>query len=497
MKKPVCLLVFFMVISPAVVLFCQDAGLLGDVNDSGSIDIVDALLVAQYYVGSGFVEIDSGLADVDGNGTVNIVDALLIAQYYVGIISEFPARVQGYELVRSDLERNTSPETEDGELAGLVNGNTAFALDFYRMIAGSEENIVFSPHSISVVMAMCCAGARGSTESQIANVMHFTLGRDRLHNAFNALDLELPKRISKTIDGEPVDLCVVNTANSLWGQTGYPFLDDFLDILAVNYDAGMHAVDFLSDPELCRTAINEWVAERTEGKIDELFRQGDIKSNVRLIIANTLYFKSEWHTKFDPANTAPGIFTLLDGTTVTAEMMYNRRVRGNGKEVPGMYKVGYLDFYNWNYSMVILLPETGRFGEIESSLTPETLGEMIYANTEDKMLEFTMPKFNFGWGGSIKDTLSDLGMTDAFTDAANLDGITTHEKLMIYDVIHKATIAVDENGTEATAATGATIGPPSEPPPMTIVVNRPFIFVIRSRTTGAILFAGRVLDPTK
>jgi serpin B len=490
MKKTI--LIFLFSVCLLGNLFSQASSSLGDANENGIIDIVDALVVAQYYVGITPAHINTALCDVNGDGSINIIDALLIAQYYVGIIYEFPGQVQGVEIIKSDISRNTNPTPQEGELEELVAGNTAFALDFYRMIADSDDNIIFSPYSISVAFAMCYAGAKSQTATEIADILHFTLGQSALHNAFNALDLELAKPGTSVPSGSTGDQFVLKITNSIWGQRGYPFLQDFLDTLAVNYGAGLNVLDFQANPESCRITINDWVSDQTEEKINDLLPPGSIDELTRLVLTNAIYFKGSWAEKFDPADTVPETFTLLDGTTTTVQMM-KQSLRASANEVAGEYTVAAIPYYGGKASMIIILPETGRFTAIESSLTQETITAMINS-ISTSTLTLSMPKFSFKWGKSIKEVLMNLGMQQSFSANADFTGITEAERLMIGDVIHKAIISVDEEGTEAAAAT-AIIMPPSAPPPLTMTINRPFIFLIRESVTGTILFAGRVLEP--
>jgi serpin B len=493
MKKLLYVIIVF-IITAGGGLFGQSSPLLGDVNGSGGIDIVDALLTAQYYVGIEPPGFQNSAADVNADGSINIVDALLIAQYYVGLISEFPGQGGGMdvEVIMSGASRDTNPSLQTGELEELVEGNTAFALDFYHTIAGDDDNIIFSPYSISVAFAMCYAGAKGSTDSEIADVLHFTLGQSALHNAFNALDIELAKPGTYIPSGSTGDQFILKITNSIWGQRGYLFVQNFLDTLAVNYGAGLNVLDFLANPESCRITINDWVSDHTEQKINDLLPPGSINDLTRLVLTNAIYFKGSWAGKFDPENTVPATFTLLDGTTTTVQMM-KKSLQASANEVTGEYSIAAIPYYGGKASMIIILPAQGRFKAVESSLTPEILSTMI-DSISTKTLTLSMPKFNFDWGNSIKEVLSDLGMKLSFSGNADFTGITTAERLMIGDVIHKATISVDEQGTEAAAATAITM-PPSAPPPLTMSLSRPFIFFIRESVTGTILFAGRLIDP--
>ncbi|MBN1698018.1 MAG: hypothetical protein JW881_10930 [Spirochaetales bacterium] len=494
MKKLIYGTVILVVITTGTLLSAQTAGTLGDVNGSGSIDIVDALLVAQYYVGSGPSGFQASLADVNADGTVNIVDALLIAQYYVGLITSFPGQsgTGEIEIIVSGASRETAPSAGDEQIETLVDGNTEFALDFYRAIAGGDDNIIFSPYSISVAFAMCYAGAKGQTAAEMSDTLHFTLEQEALHNTFNAIDLEIAKPGTYIASGSSGDQFIINIANSIWGQKNFSFLEDFLDILAVNYGAGLNALDFMADPDASRLVINDWVSEKTEQKITDLLPPGSVDTLTRLVLTNAIYFKASWENKFTPSNTTAASFTRLDDSTTTVQMM-KQTMRVTAAEVPGQYILAQLPYYGRRASMIVILPEAGMFRSVESSLTQETLSGMI-GSLDVSLLTISMPKFDFKWGDSIKAVLADLGMQEPFSLNADFTGITTADRLYIGDVIHKAVIAVDEEGTEAAAAT-AIIMPPSAPQPITMTLSRPFIFFIRENSTGTILFAGRVMDP--
>ncbi len=482
----VCLLVSFI---PCLV-FAQS--ILGDANGSGNIDIVDALVVAQYYVGLPAASIVTGASDVNADGSITIVDALLIAQYYVGLISQFPgSQAQGIEFLKSSIARNPAPVLNTGELEELVAGNTAFAVDMYKSVAAAGDNIVFSPYSISVDFGMCYAGARGATETEIGNTMHFSLGQDRLHNAFNALDIQLAKAgsVNPNSSGQQFTLRV---ANSIWGQRGFAFLQRYLDTLAINYGAGLNILDFATYPEESRVTINTWVADQTEQKIKDLLAPGSVTPQTKLVLTNAIYFKASWNNKFNPSNTSSGTFTLLDGSTSYAEMMH-QTISMNGAEVAGEYQAVSLSYYGSKYSMVIVLPDQGRFKSFESGLDADKVSS-IFGSLASRTVTLSLPKFSFEWSASLGDTLQNLGMRAPFGAGADFSGISTPSSLFIGGVVHKAFIGINEEGTEAAAAT-AILMPTSMPPSMTMNVNRPFMFFIRENATGSVIFMGRVLKP--
>ena len=222
--------------------------------------------------------------------------------------------------VQSDKERVTAPEAADPDLAELTQGNDLFALDLYHILKTDRDNLFYSPYSISVALAMTYAGARGETERQMADALHYTLPQARLHPTFNALDLALASRGqgAQGRDGEGFRL---NIANAIWGQHGYAFLSEFLDALAVNYGAGLRLVDFAAAPEEARVTINDWVSEQTEGRIEDLIPAGAIDALTRLVLTNAVYFNAAWSMPFDKERTEDGPFHLLDGEEVTVPIM--------------------------------------------------------------------------------------------------------------------------------------------------------------------------------
>lgn len=391
--------------------------------------------------------------------------------------------------IKSTLSRDTAPQLNAGELQTLVNGNIDFALDFYRQVRDSEKNIFFSPHSISIALAMAYAGAGGGTETQMAGALHFNLSQDRLHPAFNALDLELGKR-GEGSEGEEFKLHICNAA---WGQKDFSFLQSYLDVLALNYGAGLRLLDFMADPEGSRLTINNWVSRQTEQRIKDLLPPGTISDMTRLVLTNAIYFKAQWLYVFDKKSTAEAPFHTLDGGTVSVPMMH-RDTQFAYTAVGGLYQAVELPYKGEEVSMVVILPAAGRFEAFEASLDAAVL-QQILAGLSELHLSLSMPRFEFNWGESLVNILKSLGMTDAFdTSRADFSGIDGRFDLYISEVVHKSFVSVDEEGTEAAAATGVVIDLEAAPT-VSMTVNRPFIFLIRDRATNAILFLGRVVHP--
>jgi serpin B len=394
------------------------------------------------------------------------------------------------EFFCSELKRENSPNVSQEDLAALTNGNSEFALDLYQELRDIDSNLFFSPYSISLALVMTYAGAKGDTAQQMADTLHFTLPQERLHPAFNALDLALTGQ-----SGENEENFKFNIANSMWGQVGINFNSEFLDVLALNYGAGMRLLNFQQDPEAARIRINNWVSEQTENKITDLIPKWGIDTLTTLVLTNAIYFKATWEYAFPEDWTRDGTFTLLNNTQVTVSMMswvsgeVVRYAEGDG------YQAVELPYKGTSMSMLIILPALDRFEEFENMLTAECVNE-IAENLRRSFVNVRMPKFKFETSLKLTDTLAEMGMPIAFTPQADFSGITTDRPLPIDQVLHKAFVSVDENGTEAAAATVVILTFGFPPQPTTVSIDHPFIFLIRDTNTGTILFLGRVLDPT-
>lgn len=398
-------------------------------------------------------------------------------------------------VAQSDKPRITDPAISPTDLASLTSSNASFAFSLYQQLRNQAGNLIYSPHSISVALAMTTAGARGNTEQQMNRVMHFDLPKASLHPAFNALQLELASREKNKADPNQVNFRL-KIVNALWGQKEYRFLADFLDFLAQNYGAGMRLLDFRSDPEICRQIINDWVAQQTEEKIKDLIPKGVITSATRLVLTNAIYFNAPWMYQFQESATRPGLFTLLDKSQVEVPMM-NISQQFGSFQGDGFTAVE-LPYAGNQVSMFLLVPDTGKFEEFEQNLTA-TQWEKIRQQIQPSQVKLSMPRFTFISDYNMNETLIKLGMTDAFNpNAADFSGMDGTRSLYIQRVQHKAFIKLDEKGTEAAAATAVVVRKMSMPSQQVeIKVDRPFLFLIQDKPSGAILFVGRVLNPAQ
>ncbi len=383
------------------------------------------------------------------------------------------------------------------EITELATGNNAFAFDLYHTIAAENEgNLFYSPLSISQALAMTYAGARGTTESEMAQTLHFTLSQAALHPAFAALNANFEERAqTELVPDDEAQRFQLTIANALWGQADFPFLPDFVQLLDKSYGAGLQLTDFVQAPEAARDDINQWVEDQTEDKIQDIVPEGAITPDTRLVLANAIYFHAGWQRTFSETATEDAPFTLLDGAQVTVPTM--RQQEGFLYQAGEGYQAVMLPYYGGQMGMMIVLPDEGAFEQVETSLTGDSFSAIVAAMSYQELWLF-MPKFEFEFGLELADTLAAMGMPEAFTDAADFSGMA-EEPLFISRILHKAFVGVDENGTEAAAATivmmEATSAMPSEP--LELRLDRPFIFTIYDNVTGTILFVGRVMNPAQ
>lgn len=387
------------------------------------------------------------------------------------------------------------PDAPAADLAALAAGNRSFAADLYAVLAGaSDENLAFSPLGIRIALAMTYAGAEGTTAVQMADALRFGVFGDRLHAAYNALDQALEARNVEFPAGpdgveRKVELSVVN---ALWGQQGFSFGDPFLETLAAEYGAGMYLVDFMEATEGARTAINEWVATETNERIPELIGPGVLSDLTRLVLTNAVYLDATWASPFDPNRTEAADFTLLDGSVVSADLM-RATLTVPYAEGEGWQAVE-LPYVGDELAMLVIVPDAGAFSAVEASVADR----LEASDLIPEQVALALPRFEFRSQSGLLGPLRELGMVDALDAAlADFSGMTGERDLFVSDILHEAFVAVDEQGTEAAAATAVVMDLRSAPAnPIVLEIDRPFLFALRDRETGTVLFLGRVLDPT-
>ncbi|MCR4394870.1 MAG: serpin family protein, partial [Dehalococcoidales bacterium] len=253
--------------------------------------------------------------------------------------------------LKSNLQRET-PAVASSDLQKLVEGNSTFALNLYRLLGQKAGNLFYSPYSISEALAMTYGGARGTTEEQMAKALVFLLTQEKLHPAFNALDQELAKR-GEGAKGKDSKGFRLNVVNAIWGQKDFPFLSSYLDLLAKNYGAGLRIVDFIKAPEESRQIINQWVSEKTEEKIKDLLPKGSIDETTRLVLTNAIYFNAAWLCPFKKEATANDVFKTLEGNTVTMPFMNQQESFNYARGTD--YQAIELPYDGRELSMVIIL----------------------------------------------------------------------------------------------------------------------------------------------
>lgn len=396
-------------------------------------------------------------------------------------------------IAESTKSRETNPSIIESDVANLVDGNNAFAMDIYNSLRTENGNLILSPYSISLALAMTYAGARSETETQMALVLHF-MPQDQLHPAFNVLDLALEKSpINLEKDQEPMKL---NIANAIWSEQTYSFQQDFLDLIALNYGAGIHLADFINQAEPARKAINNWVSDETNSKIKDLLPQDSVGPDTRMVLVNAIYFKADWLRPFEANSTYDAPFNLLDSTQVNAKIMHTDGdipyIQGNG------YQAVELAYADKTAAMDIIVPDSDNFETFESSFNQGILNEILN-DMQPTSVALGLPKFQFTKDFNVSNALKELGMNNAFDrNLADFSGMAVKKDLYIGSVIHKAFVAVDEEGTEAAAATAVIMeGAAARMNDVSLQIDRPFIFVIRDTVHGQILFIGRVLNPTE
>ncbi len=398
------------------------------------------------------------------------------------------------------LDPVTDPDIDDDRLATQARGNVTFALNLLDELRSKrpEENIFYSPYSVSVALAMTYAGARGETADEMAQALHYDLEDEALHPAFGALEGEFDRRnedgqdVEETADDADAGPAFeLNTANALWGQEGLDFEEGFLDVLEASYEAGLRVVDYAGDPEGAREEINEWVAEETEDLIEELLEETMITTNTRLVLTNAIYFHAMWKYPFNERHTQSGTFTALDGEEHEVQLM-TQSIEVPYAEIDG-HQLVELPYANDDSSMVIVLPAAGTFEEFEAAFSTDRLATML-AETSVPEVDLTMPKFEIDSEFSLLEPMSDLGMKKPFDSRADFSGMTGGADLSIDDIIHEAVVEVDELGTEAAAATAVDMVEDGPSDHAEMVVDRPFLFYIRDRPTETPLFVGRVID---
>lgn len=373
--------------------------------------------------------------------------------------------------------------------APAVSANAA-AFAFYAREAAKPGNVFFSPYSIRTAFAMAYTGAKGKTREEIASVFSFPALPGDLRDSLNALkkDLDAASKGSE-----------FKQANSFWAQEGYPFLGNYVKSLRANYGAEANQVDFKAKTEEAREKINSWTSKETKGKIKDLFPKGALNPLSRLVLVNAVYFKGSWLESFSRDMTADADFTKTGGEKVKVKMMASPGTRNAEYAENEELQALRLPYKGGSLSMLVLLPREGKtLADVEKGLTAEKLEALRKALQKEKVKVF-LPRFTFKTGYKLNDALAELGMPAAFTEgAADFSAMDGTNKLYIQTAFHKAFVEVNEEGTEAAAATGIAMGVKSMPMAMLrFRADRPFLFFIEDAKSGLILFMGRLEEPAE
>lgn len=387
------------------------------------------------------------------------------------------------------------PDVPKAERETQSKDNRDFAVSFYQKIAlaKSDTNLFFSPYSISSALGMTSGGAKGQTATEINKVMRFSLPQEKLHPAFSWLTIDLNNR------GKMGDF-QLSVANRIWGHKDYGFNQDFVKLLESNYKAGLAPVDFQNKAEEARTTINDWVAQQTQNKIKDLIKPGLIKTNTQLVLTNAIYFKGSWSQQFKSSATHEQDFFMTKDNKVKVQMMVQKFEKGAKLSETKGARLLELPYAGGQLSMVVILPNTRHaLPTLEKELTREKLDQWL-SQTKETTVKVSLPKFKIAAELDLKKILISMGMTLSFSEKADFSGISKpgEQTLQLTDAVHKAFVEVNEEGTEAAAATAVIGGFRSAPVDTipTFIADQPFLFLIRDRSTGATLFMGRFAKPT-
>lgn len=377
-----------------------------------------------------------------------------------------------------------------GPVAVVARAVNAFAVDLYgRLRTQQAGNLFCSPQSIATALAMTSLGARGETAAEMARTLHLSISQAELPAAYATFLGTLRAK------GQPWELSI---ANRLWGDRSATFLPLFLDGLRRGFDTDLGRVDFTSQPDAARAEVNQWVARQTRDKIRDLLPPGSVTALTRLVLANAIYFRGDWTEQFDRAATKDQPFTIPGAKPRTVPLMFNKVKAGYAALPDARAKVLELPYRGDALSMVVLLPDApDGLGALENQLTADRLDRWIGGATRRDVLVY-LPRFTVDSRFGLADTLKAMGMPSAFDPGrADFSGMNGARDLSISAAVHAARVEVDERGTEAAAATGLSMGVTSALPqePAVFRADHPFLFAIRDRRSGAILFLGRLVDP--
>jgi serpin B len=369
----------------------------------------------------------------------------------------------------------------------LAQGNNEFAWDMYGKLKGDKGNLFFSPFSLRTALAMTYAGAKGETAAQMEKTLRFAPQDPALHAAFAST-------IQSIEPGEKGGY-TLTVANSLWGQKDYGFLKPFLETCKANYGSGLTEVDFIKAFEQARGNINLWVEDKTNQKIKDLIPPGGLDNATRLVLVNAVWFKGDWLSQFKKNETQDAPFYLDATEKVTAPLMH-RLGKGYRYAEADAIQVLELPYQGDKLAMVVLLPkEKDGIGKLETMLTAEKIAAWVGSLRAPEKTDVYLPKFKMTYGTKeMADPFKAMGMVLPF-GAADFSGMDGRKDLFISLIFHKAFVDVNEEGTEAAAATAVVMKGGAPPAPPVFRADHPFVFLIRDKASGNILFLGRLVNP--
>ncbi|MBI5000253.1 MAG: serpin family protein [Euryarchaeota archaeon] len=412
-----------------------------------------------------------------------VVVALVLAPILYGIV----VRQQSPSGNNVNFRRLDDSLATTVGVAQTVDGMNGFALDFYRNVSTDGDNVFFSPWSIETALAMTSEGARGQTASEMFSTLRIPSDDGTRRSSFASIYNRLNEQSAEY---------QLSTANALWGQNDYPFRAEYVNTTRNYYEAEMRNLDFVGATEESRRTINLWVENQTSGKIVDLLPQGALSPLTRLVLTNAIYFNGTWEYQFDVDVTANEPFWTSPTQSVQAPMMkHSKEAASYDYTETSDFQILEMPYKGGNLSMLVILPKNNTLAGLEAKLTAQNLNAWRGALASEKV-DVIFPKFTFKTKYQLKSTLSAMGMPTAFNPySANFSGIDGTMNLSISDVYHQAYVKVDEKGTEAAAATGVVVGTTSVPIVTTFRADHPFIFLIQHKSTGAILFMGKVANP--
>lgn len=381
----------------------------------------------------------------------------------------------------------SSPEAD---VQAIVEANNRFALELYRLYSQKYEgdNIFFSPFSLSNAFAMLYEGARGKTAEEMLKVFHFPEDTKARREGFLSLYREINKEDKKY---------ELSLANALWTQRDYPFLKGYLSAVEKYYGGRASNLDFSKDPEGSRQTINNWVEDKTKDKIKDLLPEGTITPLTRLVLTNAIYFKGLWVFPFDEKLTKEEEFRVAPDRSLMVQMMSLPRVQNLNYAETDDLQILEMLYEGEDISMLVLLPKGNSLDKLEGSLNLQNLKKWRGMLKREEV-EVYFPKFKLERKYSMAEDLEKLGMPSAFEPSeADFSGLTGKRDLFVTAAIHQAFVEVNEEGTEAAAATGIVLGRTAVSRHFLFRADHPFIFIIQDKKRGNILFIGRLYDPRK